>query len=61
MGEGSEQHVLMTHKSVHPYPDGKTFCVEAFCSFAECYIFNMADGQPRLLVGRTWQMDTLVF
>ena len=52
IGQGENQHVLMVHEEVTPYPNGSKFRVEAVCSIAECHIFNMGNLEPRLLVGR---------
>ncbi|CAK9012250.1 unnamed protein product, partial [Durusdinium trenchii] len=52
IGQGENQHVLMVHEEVTPYPNGSKFRVEAVCSIAECHIFNTGNLEPRLLVGR---------
>ena len=52
---GGEKHLVTKHQQVFSYPhmDGaQPFAIEAFCHFTSCHLFNMADGQPRFLVGR---------
>lgn len=31
---------------------GSVFVVEGLCNFKQCHVFNMADGNPRCIVGR---------
>ena len=53
-----DKHLVTSHHHVVPFPeiDGvKPFAVEAFCHFKNCHLFNMADGAPRLLVGKPIQ------
>ncbi|CAE7032286.1 unnamed protein product [Symbiodinium sp. CCMP2592] len=50
-----EKHLVTKHAEVYSYAlekEGKAFGTEAFCQFTNCYLFNMADGQPRLILGR---------
>ena len=52
---GGEKHLVTKHQQVFSYPhmDGaQPFAIEAFCHFTSCHLFNMADDQPRFLVGR---------
>ncbi|CAE7385079.1 unnamed protein product [Symbiodinium sp. CCMP2592] len=52
-----EKHLLTKHKEVYSHTlervgDRKAFGIEAFCQFTNCFLFNMADGLPRLILGR---------
>ncbi|CAJ1441414.1 unnamed protein product, partial [Effrenium voratum] len=52
-----DKHLVTSHHVV-PFPEidgAKPFAVEAFCHFKNCHLFNMADGAPRLLVGKPIQ------
>ncbi|CAE7452683.1 unnamed protein product [Symbiodinium sp. CCMP2592] len=52
-----EKHLLTKHKEVYSHTlervgDRKAFGIEAFCQLTNCFLFNMADGLPRLILGR---------
>ena len=53
-----EKRLVTCHQKGFPYPaieDAKPFAVEAFCHFKSCHLFSVADGAPRVLVGRVLQ------
>ena len=54
-----EMRFLMTcHREVVIFPTGsnaRSFSTEAYCQGKNCYLFNMADGAPRLVLGRVFE------
>ena len=52
---GEDMFLMTCHREVAIFPtgsDARSFSTEAYCQWKNCYLFNMADGAPRLVLGR---------
>ena len=52
---GEDKFLMTCHREAVVFPtgsDARSFSTEAYCQWKNCYLFNMADGAPRLVLGR---------
>ena len=52
---GEDKFLMTCHREVVIFPtgsDARSFSTEAYCQWKNCYLFNMADAAPRLVLGR---------